>query len=299
MAEKPESVGQKHLTSVSKMHLHLHLGLHKTATSHLQTLLQSTCERFAQHTHYMPNDFSRHHITGAEARKNPEMAYEYFHSLRSHDTQNIIVSEENICGHSYSFFRTKRLYGELRQRLHNLAFLNDMFESMDIWVSIRDQATFFPSLYCEALRWGKFQGFNKILDGNLQQSWVPVIQTMSSVFPKARVRVLQYENYHDNLPDFFEALTAHPFDADMSSRNTVNRSLNALSVRLAANCDWFLPGMVSSRVVTRLNALTADYSQAKFSPFSPQQRDRLSNLYKQDKAKLALDPQVELFGRGW
>ena len=279
-----------------KMHLHLHLGLHKTASSHLQTLLQMSSGRFPESTEYIPNPIVRQNLT---FEYNAKKACAFFESVASLDAKNIIISEENICGHSYGFFHNTEFYADLEKHLDRLDFLNDMFDTIDIWVSIRDQATFIPSIYCEALRWGKFQGLDKLLAGNFHQSWVPVIKTISSAFEKARVRVLLYENYHENLPELFEALTGCPYEAELSPQQTINHSLNAMSVRLAARCNALLPFSLPPAAVTGLHTLTRDFSRGKYSPFTSPQQDLLRQLYQQDKTELKRQSNSEIFGRGW
>jgi len=281
------------------MHLHLHIGAHKTATTHLQNLLEETSEQYSHKTTFLPNSLVREKMIFAGNDLKNEDFQNYCHRLSSSGAEHLIISDENICGHTYHIFKEEQLYQHLKRRLHSLAFLTDMFETINIWLTIRNPLTFMPSIYCEALRWGKFRTFNEVYRGRHQQSWLPVIDNICTVFKEAKINVLLYEHYGKNLPQLFEALTSHCLDIKHASKRHTHQSKNAFSIRLASDIMPLLPGFLHPKIIASIHSVTVPFSPKKYAPFSKEEGIQLNAVYTHDKKSLFSDQRITNFGFGW
>lgn len=281
------------------MHLHLHIGAHKTATTHLQAILEATKDQHGAETIYVSNDVARNNISMEGSRATSEGCFKFFQSLSTQPAKRIIISEENICGHTHHMFRHKTLYKSLEKRLSSLSFLPDLFETIDIWLTIRNPGTFLPSLYSEALRWGNFKQFTGLYEGYYKQSWMPVIDTIARGFNEARINILLYENYDENCPRLLKALTGQAIQLHEKHRMPIYPSLNAFSIQSAAKIDLLLKGHTSPKIVRLFNAVSTPFMKDKFSPFSDEQLKELGDIYRRDKKEIISDKKLHHFGKGW
>jgi hypothetical protein len=207
----------------------------------------------------------------------------------------VLISDENICGHSYHIFRDRRLYQTIGKRLKRISFFNEIFDEIDIWLTLRSQETFISSLYCEAIRWGSFKSFSNVFEGNFHQSWLPVIDEVKKSFPCANLNILLYENYGENFPPLIHEITGSAPSQGASPEQAVYTSLNGFSVKASSMINKFCPVPQRPFLIRLISRLSKRFSQGKFQPFSKQQAIELKQLYASDIKALEDDPAISMF----
>lgn len=276
------------------MKLKLHLGFHKTATTHLQRTLTSALSGVENLRYVGPLEF-RHKTVWFKSRfkgLDQKRSAAYLDELSS-STGTLVISDENICGHSDDIFRHRRLYEHVFGRLQSLSAFSDRFDTTDVWVAIRNPTTFIPSIYCEAMRWKGYQDFRAVFHGDFQQSWLPVIRDIKNALPNSNINVICYEDYSTSIVGFFDdiGLDSRPFDD--KKLDIIRRSPSWRSIRTYKNISYILPGRLQKRMLQLIERLdTAD--SEKFAPFSSEEIQFLNSLYAEDLVRITKEPRVSL-----
>lgn len=279
------------------MKLHLHIGAHKTATSQLQDCLKKLPE--SNDFYFLETDIARKNFSMEGNSCTIQDSERFYRDLASQKYKSLLISDENICGHSYHIFRDQRLYQTIEERLKRIAFFRNIFDEIEIWLTLRSQETFLPSLYCEAIRWGSFKSFAHVFEGNFRQSWLPVIDEVKNSFPSANLNILLYENYGENFPLLIYEITGNAPSRGASSEQAVYTSLNGFSVKASSMINKFCPVPQRPFVIRSISRLSKRFSQGKFQPFSKQQAMELKQLYASDIKALEDDPAISMFpGKG-
>ena len=133
------------------MKLHLHIGAHKTATTHFQNVLATNQYLYPIGYKYIPMTDFRRNVTRLIGNKMNDFK-PYLDEAIKDSPDVIIVSEENICGETKDIFECDYLYPRLESRLTSMVNFIEAFDEVEGWFSIRAMDTFLPSMYCEYLR---------------------------------------------------------------------------------------------------------------------------------------------------
>ena len=216
--------------------VYIHIGFHKTASTSLQLLLDEFSKNQDVIRIINPVDF-RHYWKNRHIQKQNIIGL--FNSmLNKHDT--VFLSEENISGETFEIFKQARLYENLN---HNLISLKRTLPEANITVIcfIRNMATFLPSIYAEALNWFPFQPFEKVYQGNIFQSWVPVIKDIASSFPKAQIRVACYEDYKEVYEKILQPLQINKYAMKFDINRFINKSCSYQAIKIHECLSKALP----------------------------------------------------------
>jgi len=254
------------------MRLHLHLGAHKTATTHFQNVLELNRPLYSNYAHYVSLDEFRKNVTTAIKFLNPVCCNEidrYLDTLTKGDVQNLIISEENIIGEAKDIYRSRVLYYKLHKRINRLRDFIASFNDVTIWISIRSMDTFIPALYCESLLHFGYRGFGEVFSGKYEQSWIPVITTLKEMFPAVKINVIPYEEYGSFLPEWLAALTGIDSGWDLLEDHRPRERFNHMALKILKLGHWFIPQRNTPEIVEKSSNFFKKISRgSKFSPFN-------------------------------
>ena len=267
-------------------HLHLHLGAHKTASTHFQYMLQMIGRHSPPGVLIPAGATIRKEITHANRFLIPDHQSDLralLSQILSEESRSIVISEENLIGEAKDFFDCDNLYKNSRVRLEAFAGLLPKSQNMTIWFFIRSLDSFLPSIYCEYLRHWRYRSFSSVLNGNHLQSWVPVIDTIQSIFPNAQINIVDYHQYHKVFPRILSEMTGVSEESLPRPLKVIRPRLSKLSVRAASILPNHLPFSLRHKTVDMVSHLSrlAGYSKP-FSPYSAQKIKRLRDRFERD-----------------
>jgi hypothetical protein len=272
------------------MKLHLHLGAHKTATTHFQNVMESNRNLYEKNTHYVSMDEFRVNVTQAGKLINPRYnseVDEYLEKLKETKKQRLVISEENIIGESQDIYCSKLLYSNVEKRVNRLKGFVAKFSEANIWISIRSMDTFIPSLYCESLLHSKFRRFGLVFSGQYAQSWVPVISILRETFPGAKINVISYDTYRTILPKWLTVITGVKAGWNLLEEERPRASLNYLALKIMNYAHLFIPPAKSSVILEAMSWYFYKRGKGnKFSPFKGEIKSSLKILYMEDLEKI-------------
>ena len=287
----------------------VHIGAHKTATTHLQETLKRVRESLAgRGVDFIPNQLLRQRgfapmlwerrplarlpiVGNARMRDALEAAVE---PLRL-GPEVVVLSEENILGLPEQIFATP-FYPHAAQSIGRLASLGGRAEFL-IFLSIRSYDTLLPSAYAEHLKHsappaGGFEGVHARLVAH-PPSWYDLVARIHAAAPGVTLRIWRQEDYRANAPAIMEALCGCPLPPlPEISDPSWTRSPSATAIAAAEALPADLPH--AERLARARDIYTASEPGAdRFRPFSPAERARLRGDYEADLERIARDyPQA-------
>ena len=278
--------------------LRLHLGAHKTATTHLQQILAGrTAALAAQGVAFVPPTAFRPALHKARRWRHldragvaPRLAAEI--AALAGGAEVLAISDENLIGDTRGAVAL-RLYPELEKRLSVLATLAAGAE-VHVFLAIRSFDRFWPSAFAEALRHHTMPaGRIAALEAKAladPPSWLEPIDRIRAVFPGARLTVWRYEDHRAHWRELAGAFLGRdpgPLRDRRPPRWTV--SPNAEGVRAAARLVLPLPRRMHRHRVGKLYAANPAGQGEPFAPFGPEAVRRLQERYAADLAALAAE----------
>jgi len=220
-----------------------HIGVHKTATSHLQRSLRRASEPLAAKgvRYYGPDYFRlpgrtlqalfgfRPGLTDGGAQRPPT---EQLARMRK-DGDRIVLSEENFIGplsqpHGRAM---KHRYKTAGARLEALA--SAMGQQIDVHVAIRRPTAFLNSAYCQMLLGGRAQPVAMFQRRNPLGSvdWVDLVTRLRAARGVGALRVWRYEDYSALFPSIVSGLVGEDAAPLVTARpRYVNRGLSGPAV---------------------------------------------------------------------
>lgn len=211
-----------------------HVGVHKTATSHLQRCLKKAAaalaadgvqyhgpESFRSDTGTIPARFGFRKGQPANAVPDPQAALEAL----SQGADRLVLSEENFIGvlNSPRGRAVRRRYKVAGERL--TAFATAISRDVDVFIAIRRPTGFINSAYGQMLMSGQILPLNVFLRRNPPGSvdWVDVVGRIRAARGVGRVTVWRYEDYAVLFPQIVAGLVG----ADKAHHvQMVERSIN-------------------------------------------------------------------------
>ncbi len=276
--------------------LYLHLGFHKTASTHLQGIFNATFNDDKRFMYVGPSIF-RKFTKWKKGGQLFDMEYSksYIENISS-TPKSLILSEENICGDSFDIFKHKRLYENIFPRLNSLSEFFKTFEEIEIFVTIRNPTTHLPSMYCEALRWRPYKPFSSVYSGDYNQSWVPVIKDIIRVFPASKINIMLYECYHEDLPSILKNMGGkRPVGAET---NRVTRpSIVSRSIKVMGAVSYFIPKPLHRKTLFIIDFFLRRIERKKFQPFNQYEIKALSKRYLTDIEELSQIANINFLSR--
>lgn len=200
----------------------LHLGAHKTASTHFSEVILSNPELARSFDVATPKKGPlREAITGqlSSIKDNadvPPALQDAARGLaRGHKT--LLVMDENILGTPRNLFVGGKMYARSARRVGRAVRLFDGLP-VTLMIGLRDPATFVASSWSETLRSNAFRSFRQYLDGATAQSisWVEIIQNIQAAAPQAKLVVWRFEDYRTLLPELVARALMQPADAGLT-----------------------------------------------------------------------------------
>jgi len=179
----------------------LHLGAHKTATSHFRALLSGNQTLLDKHDVVAPDALTiRREITQllptmAPGTPLPARPKTLLNRL-SQGHANLYMLDENIIGTPVSLFGNGRIYPRAAIRLGRALRLLDGAE-IRVFLSIRNPVGFVRASYLETVRNNGFSAFDEYLARTPLEGlrWLPLLKDLRKCAPGLPIHVWRYEDY--------------------------------------------------------------------------------------------------------
>lgn len=280
---------------------HIHLGAHRTATTHLQDTLELHQAELAaagvsapSRAHLRERNLGGKTLPGGLKRLLPDVVSRL--RLRrllgqlAEGRRRTVISEEKILGFVRDLL-LETVYPELEDRVSMLhRALGDL--PTTLYLSVRDPGTLLPSAYVQCLRMGN-QGlpdFETVRRRALSHpfSWSRLVRRIQAAAPGRPLRVWTFESYTGRPAWLLGQLTGtegiawRDIEAPASTRGI---SLETIALIRA------LPQGIGKREYREacLRLGREDKGVRRFSPFTPEERLRLSESYREDLARLGAE----------
>ena len=279
-------------------HLHLHLGAHKTASTHFQYMLEMINRRSSAEILIPSGSIIRNEITHGNRFLMPDYKADirlFLNNLLSGESRSVVISEENLIGEAKDFLDCDLLYKNSSNRLKAFSRLLPNSQSITIWFFIRSLDSFLPSIYCEYLRHWRYRTFPSVLRGNYLQSWLPVIDTIRSVFPDANLNIVDYHQYKNVFPKILAEMTGASQESVPDQFRVIRPRLRNTAVQVASLLPHHMPPYLRQKAVDLMSQLSSFTGNSKpFSPFCPLVTERLRDGYKRDIESIRNTPAIAL-----
>ncbi|MEQ8966827.1 MAG: hypothetical protein RID91_13445 [Azospirillaceae bacterium] len=280
----------------------LHLGAHKTATTHIQKVLARLQETGPRRGfQYVPPEvtrrldrtvFRRRHLfrdprywMGPEGRA---ASIEAIFAGHLDDRPIVVLSEENWLGGSVTDILAETPYPEAGHRLDYLRHLARR-SRLSLFIGLRSFDTLLPSAYAQALREGPLGvTFEDVRASAARRppSWLAPIERIRRLVPDTPITLWRYEDYRAHAHGILEAICGEPIEAvPMIADPAETRSA---SPRALARIEALPRGLAGEAYRARAEAIIAEHAvePERFAPLTEVERERLRARYEADLAAL-------------
>lgn len=265
----------------------IHLGVHKTATTHFQSRLYNSIPTLAQAgVGYLGLDKTRELITSKIFGN-----FKIEDSLEKllNEEKRLLISDENIIGGTDKL-RSELIYPDATSRL-NFLFNKIPVDICDVHITIRNPEDYLISRYCEYLRHYKFMSISEYFDSfDLKIfSWMPLISAIENVTGK-NVQVTLFENVFDDEDAYLQKLTGVDINfAQASEGASIRRSKISLeSYRILEHLADHYPRHMTKRLMNMMDNNPQRSKTTLLKPFSKEITAKLKENYARDKLELGL-----------
>lgn len=287
------------------MALSIHLGAHKTASTHLQFSLRQVRDRLLcaglayvdpAMLRGQPLSLSAVLAQGIGGR-DQESARQMLLDMRQ-GCRDLLISEENILGMTHRsrlFSRRGEIYPRAAQRLRHVIALVGGGPAV-VYLSLRDPASFIVSAFALQVAGGKEIDIAAYLGDRdpARSAWAGLVGRLAAVEGVSRIVLWRYEDYPALRPRLLERLLPAGLAAEVPDPPPANVSLTQ------AGYDWLLRRAASGEGIDQRTL--ARRARERFQPASGHARLRLlddetharsARNYAQDIAALRAMPGVE------
>lgn len=286
--------------------LRLHLGAHKTASTHVQTRLAAMRDALAADDRaFLPLRALRDMRLRTLARRDPRawfgpsgLAWAVRARLAPHlpdGARTLILSDEDFLGFADEALAAPS-YPAAERRLRPLRALA-AGRPTRLFLAVRSWDGYAPSAYAQLLRSAhRPGGFDAIRRRMMREppDWAGLAARLLRLFPAADLVVWRYEDYRLNERAILaEIIGADPGPAPDLPAPGHTRGASAPAIAAAEALDPALP--VETRRA-RVAAIFADpaHAGAPFAPFDVEERAALQALYARQLQTIASMPRARL-----
>lgn len=281
-----------------RQHWRVHIGAHKTATTHLQDTLEAALPQLAGHgVTYVPRELFR--STGGLPKVGmigrllrtagfslPGLPAGHWLD-KARQAETLLLSEENLLG-SASDLLQRHLYPEAVSRLQALRQTAGNVR-MSVFLAVRSLDTLLPSAYAQRSRFGRSRPgeFESVRKLALQQPvrWLHLVERLVKIFPPADITIWRFEDYTATPERFLSELcgvsTLH-FPVLETPSST--RSPSAEAILATEQLDPGMPRKARERAAIAI--CENDTGSRRFKPFSPEEASLLAEAYATDLATI-------------
>lgn len=277
---------------------HIHLGVHRTATTHLQDTLELHQDALRSMGIEVPTrarlrerNLGGRALTRGLAKLLPDSLSEWrlsriLDTISGHGTRTVI-SEEKLLGFVRDLL-TDTVYPELERRVSMLHGALGKRQAT-LYLSVRDPGTLLPSAYVQCLRMGN-QGlpdFQSVQVRAIEQPlrWSQLARRIQAAAPGRPLRIWTFESYIKAPSRILNLLTCtngvdwRHIEAPVSTRGI---SLETIA-RIRA-----LPSNLNARAYREacLRIGREDKKGESFRPFSTEEKAHITRAYQEDLTEL-------------
>lgn len=306
--------GAEHGEQAVKTQWRIHVGAPKTATTHLQRLLEGNDENLLRHgvdilacadTRPIVRSRTRTGKKGLKGLKQriARLTSRPAKATRSDRLRQImrgkpvtVLSLEDQLGFPQDAFRSSLYKGT--ERFHTIEQLPDA-EKIDIFLSIRSFETFFVSTFCEALKpmpdiRGRLNDRKRTFRDS-PPSWFDLATRIADRFPAAGVHVWTFEDYLENPQIAIHALTGVHLDSlEKIPAPRRTKSPSPRAVALAESLDPQLDTRERMRQVEAIYLENPKDSGESIDLFTDEETSWLLDCYRQDLERLGASGRINL-----
>jgi hypothetical protein len=281
----------------------IHLGAHKTATTHFQeTLTAVRSDLVERGVDFIPNQLVRRRkLAQTLWQRRPIARLPIVGTAHMRDAieaavaplrigpEVVVLSEENIVGVPEHILAVP-FYPQVAVNVARLASLASRAEVM-FFLSIRGYDTLLPSAYVETLKHappppGGFEGARARLIAE-PPSWFDLVSRIRAAAPEIPLRIWRQEDYRANAREIMEAVCGCALGPlPEISDPTWTRSPSASAIAAAEALPADLPRPEWQARVREIFA-AAEPGADRFRPFGPAERQRLRADYEADLDRIA------------
>lgn len=298
----------------------VHGGVHKTATSHIQAILQRNAGRMRKEgVHYVhhrdtrkdytvPTQLNGYEKIGLDYKTKvsdkdlARKSRKFFEGVGAGPGERIILSDENMPGHSGHCVRSGLLYSR-RDVLIPIFAQNIPYPVTEVHLAIRNYADFFASTFVEFLR--SASGEKVITEAQMKRavlsnlpSWTGFIDLVISCFPEARLTVWRHEDFGALSSRIIGNLCGPSIDPDSLAEPKRKRGRPSASHRAVQELLMAIEREGGDAALARRVEIQDAYPRGKdypgYDPWTPAERAHLTRLYDQDIAQIAMRKRVTL-----
>lgn len=314
----------RRVTGADEPYVVVHGGVHKTATSHLQSILQRNAGRLGKSgVHYIHHRETRKHYTypcqlnGYEKlglafrRKVPDAALQtqaraFFDRVGAGPGARIILSDENMPGHCGQCVRSGDLY-QRRDTLIPIFAGNIPYPVREVHLGLRNYAEFFASAYVEYLR--SASGADVLGEPAMKRAvlgrmpgWQGLIAVVRASFPEARLIVWRHEDFAALSQQIIGNLCGPGIGAEALTGPGRLRGRPSASDRAVRELLSEVARRGGEAALARRVEIQARYPRCPdwpgYDPWTPEERAHLIRLYDRDIAEIRRRGDVDFLTPG-
>ena len=281
----------------------IHIGAHKTATTHLQDTLELLRSQLScAGIDYIPRQLMRSVRIGSKwraFRRTPlggligRRVFQRALVPLMQGPQVVAISEENLIGTSRGLL-TALLYPDAANRLAPFEALAHI-SKVRVFLSIRSFDEVLPAAYVQTLKERRVHDYTKrsfepIRKNALQNPprWFDLVVRLRATLPSAELKVWRFEDYIRRETDVVAAfcgVNVHRNESLPAPKETRTPSAHAV-----AKLESIEPTMSVNDYRTVIGRIVdEDDGQSKFQPFSTEDRRRLRESYLKDIERIDIE----------
>ena len=290
----------------------VHGGVHKTASSAVQAVLKRNQGKLLkQGVRYIHHREARLDYTnpvqlngylrlGLDFKPNitdddlKKLVGKFWKNVEAQPGERVILSDENMPGHSGHCVRRGRLYW--RRTTLIPAFADNIpYPVREVHIALRNYADFFASAYVEFLR--SATGARLFPENQMKrnvlsemESWTRFLEEVQEAFPQAQLYVWRFEDFKPLFPRIVESISGNVVPhADMAvpkrKRGRPSASHKAVQVMLE-EIERFGGDHALARRVEIQEEFPRGPDYPGYDPWSQAERDHLTRMYDRDVAEI-------------
>ena len=285
-------------------HWRLHVGAHKTATTHLQAQLEALRPELEAAEIGLATLEQLRPARALDLRPRRPKVWLGRGVLRREITARIgarvtlmprmVLSEEDILGNAAAPLHPT-LYPRAGFRLRALASALLRNGQGGIWLSVRSLDRFIPAAYATALKHGVLPVDSETLKQRIltnPPAWSDLVTRLSRAAPGVQITVWDYAEYRANSAAIIADLTGYtPHEMPILPDPVVTQTPDAEAIKAAEA----LPHDLDPRTrAARLGALYEAATGPRFSMFTPDQAEALQAQHRAELELIHALPQVRV-----
>jgi hypothetical protein len=291
--------------------VHLHLGVHRTATTFIQHCLRENAELLLRKNvkiltpkELRPNFTTRVEALATKGGQKDVLSYlqNYMNELDNKKYKRVVFSEENLIGHCGEPLQYGGVYETAERRI---GVLKDLFANrlVKLFICLRDYASYLPSAYIEETKHKNITFDDYISNIELDEfRWKKYIDFLVKAFPKSEVIAWDYSRFggDENIERVFEHLVGER-DFQVVERDfcVFRRSLSQKSIDILNILRNVLSASEMKQIRTFIiDSFKEDGEPLAFNPWTTDQKDSLLKSYRKDLEEISRMERVTLLFEG-